>query len=115
MFDVAQRLGAALGKDTLFGVESLVTGMGRQSKLMLDNLGIMVDIEKANKTYADSLGISVEQLTDQQKKTAFNNATMKAAKDLVNELGEENLTTADRINKLKSSRFNISLKFFIAS
>ena len=37
MFDVAQRLGAALGQDTLFGVESLVTGMGRQSKLMLDN------------------------------------------------------------------------------
>ena len=34
MFDIAQRLGAALGKDTLFGVESLVTGMGRQSKLM---------------------------------------------------------------------------------
>ena len=108
MFDVAQRLGAALGEDTLFGVESLVTGMGRQSKLMLDNLGIMVDVEKANKTYADSLGISVEQLTDQQKKTAFNNATMKAAKELVNELGEENLTTADRINKLKSSATNMA-------
>ena len=27
MFDVAQRLGSALGQDTLFGVESLVTGM----------------------------------------------------------------------------------------
>ena len=108
MFDVAQRLGAALGEDTLFGVQSLVTGMGRQSKLMLDNLGIMVDVEKANKEYADSLGISTTQLTDQQKKTAFNNATMKAAKELVNELGEENLTTADRINKLKSSATNMA-------
>ena len=42
MFDTAQRLAKALGKDTRFGIESLVTGMGRQSKLMLDNLGIMV-------------------------------------------------------------------------
>ena len=107
-FDIAQRLGAALGQDALFGVESLVTGMGRQSKLMLDNLGIIVDVEKANKAYADSLGITVEQLTDQQKKTAFNNATMKAAKELVNDLGEENLTTADRINKLKSSAVNMA-------
>lgn len=107
-FDVAQRLGSALGKDTLFGVESLVTGMGRQSKLMLDNLGIMVDVEKANKEYADSLGISTTQLTDQQKKTAFNNATMKAAKELVNDLGEENLTTADRVSKLKASATNMA-------
>ena len=107
-FDIAQRLGAALGQDALFGVESLVTGMGRQSKLMLDNLGIIVDIEKANKAHADSLGITVEQLTDQQKKTAFNNATMKAARELVNDLGEENLTTADRINKLKSSATNMA-------
>ena len=43
MFDVAQRLAQALGQDARSGIESLVTGLGRQSKLMLDNLGIMVD------------------------------------------------------------------------
>ena len=30
IFDVAQRLASALGKDTLFGIESLTTGIGRQ-------------------------------------------------------------------------------------
>tara|TARA_R100000655_G_scaffold52345_5_gene90150 strand:- start:11643 stop:13445 length:1803 start_codon:yes stop_codon:yes gene_type:complete len=107
-FDVAQRLGAALGQDTLFGVESLVTGMGRQSKLMLDNLGIMVDVEEANKRHAETLGKSSKELTDQEKKAAFNNETMRQAKLLVESLGEEQLTTSDRINILKSSTINMA-------
>lgn len=32
MFDVAQRLAQSLGQDTAFGIESLITGLGRQSK-----------------------------------------------------------------------------------
>ena len=42
LFDNAQRLAQALGKDALYGIESLTTGIGRQSRLMLDNLGIIV-------------------------------------------------------------------------
>ena len=38
MFDIAQRLGRALGRDTASSVESLITGIGRQSRLMLDNM-----------------------------------------------------------------------------
>lgn len=103
MFDIAQRLASALGKDTAFGVESLVTGLGRQSKLMLDNLGIMVDVEKANQNFANSLGKTVKQLTDQEKKQAFVNATLDSARELVNDLGEEQLTTNDSTAKLQSS------------
>ena len=87
MFDVAQRLGQSLGIDTVQSIDSLVTGLGRQSKLMLDNLGIMVDGQQANKDYADSLGISTSKLTDQQRKTAFVNASMKEANRLVELLG----------------------------
>ena len=108
MFDIAQRLGAALGEETLFGVESLVTGMGRQSKLMLDNLGIMVDLETANRNYARSVGITGRELTDAEKKLAFNMATMDAARELVSKLGEEQLTTADRLDMLKASSINLA-------
>ena len=48
MFDIAQRLGRALGRDTRSSVESLITGIGRQSRLMLDNIGIIV---KADESY----------------------------------------------------------------
>ena len=103
LFDTAQRLAKAVGEDAKFGIDSLVTGMGRQSKLMLDNLGIMVDIEEANQRFADSLNKSTKELTDQEKKQAFNNETMRQAKLLVEDIGEEQLTTRDVTNQLSAS------------
>ena len=50
MFQIAQTLGAALGVDTPNAVESLITGIGRQSRLMLDNIGIIV---KSDQAYSD--------------------------------------------------------------
>jgi hypothetical protein len=103
MFDTAQRLARALGKDAVFGIESLVTGMGRQSKLMLDNLGIMIKTEDAYKEFAKNLGVSVSELTDLQRKQAFVNATIKEANKLVSTLGEEQLTTADSMKRMEAS------------
>ena len=109
MFDVAQRLARALGKDAAFGIESLVTGLGRQSKLMLDNLGIMVDVEAANKTYAEALGKTTSQLTDQERKQAFINEAMRQGKELVAGIGEESLTTADKLKQLNTSVTNFKI------
>tara|TARA_R100000655_G_C2990210_1_gene193014 strand:+ start:423 stop:2411 length:1989 start_codon:yes stop_codon:yes gene_type:complete len=103
MFDQAQRLASALGKDTAFGIESMVTGLGRQSKLMLDNLGIMFDANKANEDYAKSLGKTADKLTDQERKQAFTNAALAAADKLVAGLGEEQLTTRDKILQMNSA------------
>jgi hypothetical protein len=103
MFDVAQRLASALGKDTAFGVESLVTGLGRQSKLMLDNLGIMFDVEDANKNYANAINKTVSELTEQERKQAFVNEAMAQANKLVDGLGEEQLSTADSILQMKTA------------
>ena len=95
MFDTAQRLGKSLGVDTVSALDSLITGMGRQSILMLDNLGIIVDTRKANEDYAESIGKTVDQLTDQEKKIAFNNAALGAAEEKVEILGAEQLGAAD--------------------
>ena len=89
MFDSAQRLAQALGKDARFGIESLVTGMGRQSKLMLDNVGIMVKVEDAYKKLAKQRNTTVANLSDEQKKQAFVNEAMRQATTLVKDLGEE--------------------------
>ena len=103
MFDVAQRLAEAVGQDATFGIESLVTGLGRQSKLMLDNLGIMVDTNKAYEDYAEELGKPVEQLTDAEKKQGFVNAAMEQGKELVDGLGEETDTTARKLDRFTTS------------
>lgn len=103
MFDTAQRLAEAVGKDTAFGVESLVTGLGRQSKMMLDNLGIMFDVEKANEEYAKSIGKTTKNLTDQERKTAFTNKALEEAKRLVSNLGEEVPTTNRSLLSMSSA------------
>ena len=114
MFDVAQRLASALGQDTAIGIESLVTGLGRQSKLMLDNLGIMVDVENATKEYAKALGKTVSELTDAERKQAFVNEAMKEANTLVKSLGEEHLTTADRMKQTTAAVDDMKTEIGIA-
>ena len=108
LFDTAQRLGQALGVDTKDAVNSLVTGMGRQSKLMLDNLGIMVNMEDAYETYAESLGKTTEELTDAEKKTAFNNATLAESQRLVSELGDETLDNSSKMAQMTAALSNAS-------
>ena len=103
MFDVAQRLGQSIGIDTVQSIESLVVGLGRNSKMMLDNLGIMLDVDKANRDYAESIGTTISQLTDQDRKTAFVNAAMKEANFLVEQLGAEQLTTKDKIAQMNTA------------
>jgi hypothetical protein len=66
-----------LGGDVNKAIGDLITGMGRQSRLILDNLGLIIDSESAYSTYAATLNKSVKELTDAEKKTAFMNATLE--------------------------------------
>ena len=106
MFDIAQRLGRAVGTDTASSVESLVTGIGRQSRQMLDNIGIIVKAEEAYEKYARQLRINATDLDDAQKKQAFFNAAMGAARTAVARLGEEQLSAADRFDKFDATLDN---------
>jgi len=103
MFDIAQRLGRALGRDTASSVESLITGIGRQSRLMLDNIGIIVKSEEAYEDYAKKLGVTTDSLTDAQKKQAFLEATMESARKKIESLGEETLSAQDNFDQLATS------------
>ena len=108
MFDIAQRLGRALGRDTASAVESLITGIGRQSRLMLDNIGIIVKADQAYESYAEKLGIAEDKLSDADRKQAFLNATMEAARSKVQALGDEQLATRDTLDELGASSQNLA-------
>jgi hypothetical protein len=108
MFDIAQRLGRALGRDTASSVESLITGIGRQSRLMLDNIGIIVKSEEAYEKYAKKLKITTNQLTDAQKKQAFLEATLESARKKVNKLGDEVLISQDAYDQLSASTSDLA-------
>lgn len=105
-------LGRALGVDAAFALESLNLGIGRQSRLILDNLGLIVSVEKANERYANALGIAANQLTDVQQREAFRTAVLEQARRKIEELGGFSETAGDKVQRLgvafKNARDRIS-------
>lgn len=71
--------GRDVGVSAAQAVNDLVTGIGRMSPQILDNLGI-VGAQQAIEAYAQSLGKTSEQLTDVEKKQALLNAVLASTK-----------------------------------
>ena len=92
---VATTLGRAMGQDAAKSVDDLTTALSRMSPQILDNLGIKVDLTAATEKYAASVGKSVDQLTEEEKKLAFASAAMEAAREKAAALGEAHLTVAE--------------------
>lgn len=75
------KVAAATGEDMDYMLESLVRGVGRLSPMILDNLGIQVDLTQAYEDYASSVGKSVDKLSKQEQQTALMNQVMKKLAD----------------------------------
>jgi phage-related protein len=71
------KVSAATGEDMSYMMDSLVRGVGRLSPLILDNLGIQVDLTAANEAYAASVGKTVDELTKGEQQTALMNQVME--------------------------------------
>lgn len=114
--EMAIVMGRAMGVSAAQSVDDLSTGLGRQSALILDNLGIIVDVDKANLAYAESVDKAVSELDDWDKKQAFINETLLAGKAAVDELGEVTLDSAAKIERAKVSweKFTVEVGKFIA-
>lgn len=101
--DIAQNLGRAVGRGPVLAFQDLVLGIGRQSRMILDNLGIVVDSVKAYEDYAAILGKSASELTEAEKKQAFFNATIEQGRGKMASMGKEQLTTGEKLAQLTAS------------
>lgn len=75
--EYTKKASRATGQDMDYLFNSLISGMSRESKMLLDNLGINVNVVEAKKLYAESLGKEVDELTKTESKHAVLNATLK--------------------------------------
>ena len=71
---VAKGASLALGRDMTDSIERVYKGTIKVEPELLDELGIMVKVDEANKNYARSLNKTVAELTDFEKHQAFANA-----------------------------------------
>jgi len=76
--ELVKKASRATGQDVDFLFDSFVRGIGRESPLILDNLGITIDMTQAKKDYAASIGRTAKSLTEEESKAAVLQATMHA-------------------------------------
>lgn len=87
--EVATKASSVMGISVTQAFDDIVTGIGRQSRMILDNLGIVVSTTKAYEDYATELGVTVKQLTDAERKQAFMNAALDQANEKFGELAAQ--------------------------
>ena len=76
--ELVKKASRATGQDVNFLFDSFVMGIGRRSPLILDNLGITIDMTQAEKDYAASIGKTAGSLTEEEANAAVLQATMRA-------------------------------------
>lgn len=102
MMEISRASARAFGKDVGFMFESIAVGVGRQSKLILDNLGIIVSAGDAYEKYAKTLGKSAKELTETERKQAFLNATLEAGERILQQIDTSTMTNLEKMQKLKA-------------
>jgi len=110
MMEISRASARAFGKDVGFMFESIAIGVGRQSKLILDNLGIIVSAGKAYDTYAKSIGKSTKELTEMERKQAFLNATLEAGDRILKQIDTSTMTNMEKMQRLKAQWQDFAVK-----
>lgn len=103
----ANVLNPTLG-DTTFFFESLARGIKRSEIRILDNLGLVVKVGQANKTFAANLGITVEQMTAEQKQMALLNETLRVGGLLIEQVGGNVTSLLDPYQQWDAATQNVS-------
>lgn len=98
IIDLTGRIAAASGDSADVVREKFLLGLRRQSAKLVDDVGVMVDAEKAYQDYAKSIGVATAALTDQQKQAAFAQEAIKQLKVIGEEIG----TPAATLENLKA-------------
>ena len=109
MLEIARSSAKATGQSMEFMLSSIVTGLGRGSKLMLDNLGIVFKAEDAQKEYAESLGTTAAKLSEADRKQAFINKALAVGKANADAAGTSNESLSDNIGRFTAALTDASL------
>ena len=103
LMEIARTKAKNMGITTTQAYNDIVTGLA----MILDNLGIVVNSTEANEEYAKSIGKTVSQLTDAEKKQALINKVVADGRKEMQAMGDIELTTAEKKAKLTAQIENM--------
>lgn len=106
LMKIAQVRWAQMWETTSKAFDDIVTWIGRQSAMILDNLWIVINSNDAYERYAKSIGKTVDQLSKQEKVQAITNEVIRKSAGELKARENMPLTIAQKIDKLKVSAIN---------
>lgn len=109
MLMIARSASQATGQSMDFMLNSIVVALGRGSKLMLDNLGILFDGTRANEEYAESIGKTASQLDDEERKLAFINKGLEVGIANIEKMGGVQDAEADKFARYTANFKNATV------
>jgi hypothetical protein len=118
LIGVAEAASAKTGQSFERMFDSIVLGTARSSRLLLDNLGVIVNIKEAQRDYAEQMiksgqvkNKTIEQtvraLTEEGKKAAFLNKLYKATEGQMEQFNKLGLGGAAIFDKFAASMSNL--------
>ena len=107
LMEVARYRARLFGTDVSQAFSDIVTGIGRLSPMILDNLGITVKLGEVYDEYAKKLNKTADQLTAQEQKQALLNAVLEQSEKTVKNFSRVHETAFEKFQKLQSTLENI--------
>ena len=101
--DSARRTGKSLTELT----GPVLEGIKKAEPELIDNAGITVRIGEANRVLAESLGITIDQLTAEQRQIALLNAVLENHDEAVMNLSNSQETAAEKIARITTTANNL--------
>ena len=102
LMKIARLYGQQMGQDVTQSFNDIVTWLWRWSPMILDNLWIIIDSEKAYEEYAQKIWKASNELTKQEKTHSLVNATLVEWRKALDEFGEPAQTMGERLQALKN-------------
>lgn len=110
LFEFASKRARDTGQSIDYLVESIVTGIGRKSPLILDNLGIqMRDLDKEVEKIARSTGNWQGKVDETLRSLYLQQAAVTVAKRAIAESGEQTETTATQLERMNAQWENLKI------
>ena len=109
MAEIATGVARAQGVEASQMLSDIVRASGRQSVMILDNLGVSsVRAGQLMEEYAQKLGKTRDQLTESEKSAAFFYATMKAGEEVLQRSGGATEDFSTRLERFNATVKNLS-------
>lgn len=108
MMQIAYASTKITGKSIVSAFDDITLGVARQSKMILDNLGLLLDYDKHLLKLQSNLGKLEADLSDADRRQAFLNATFEAGDEIIRKVGDSFGSTYDQINQQKATIRNLT-------